>query len=65
MKTNTGEVTLNVVELVILTKSLKVLPEKFHGLVNEEERSRQRYVDLIVNEQSLQTFATRSRIASV
>lgn len=62
MKTNTGELTIKVISLVILSKSLKPLPEKFHGLTNEEERSRRRYVDLFVNEESMQTFVMRSKI---
>jgi len=64
MKTMTGEVTLKCNQLTIISKSLKVLPEKFHGLNNEELRSRQRYVDLIVNEKSRQTFILRSKIIS-
>lgn len=62
MKTNTGLVTLNVTDLKIVSKSLKVLPEKYHGLVDEEIRARNRYVDLIVNDESMQTFIKRSLI---
>ncbi len=62
MKTNTGQVTLNVIDLDIISKSLKVLPEKFHGLVDEEIRARNRYVDLIVNNESMQVFVNRSLI---
>ncbi len=62
MKTNTGEVTLNVEDISIISKSLKVLPEKFHGLVDEEIRARNRYVDLIVNQESMETFVKRSLI---
>ena len=62
MKTNTGEVTLNVSDISIISKSLKVLPEKFHGLVDEEIRARNRYVDLIVNQESMDTFINRSLI---
>jgi len=65
MKTNTGEVTVNVDDITLLSKSLKVLPEKFHGLTDEEARARQRYVDLIVNEESLDTFVKRSKLSSV
>lgn len=62
MKTNTGLVTLNVIDLDIVSKSLKVLPEKYHGLVDEEIRARNRYVDLIVNDESMETFIKRSLI---
>ena len=62
MKTNTGEITINVLEITIVSKSLKVLPEKFHGLQDEEIRARQRYVDLIVNPDSMKTFVLRSLI---
>jgi lysyl-tRNA synthetase class 2 len=65
MKTNTGEITVNVNEIILLSKSLKVLPEKFHGLVDEETRARQRYVDLIVNEESMNAFVIRSKLATV
>jgi lysyl-tRNA synthetase class 2 len=64
MKTNTGELTLRVVKMTLLSKSLKVLPEKFHGLVNEEKRARERYVDLIVNDDSLNSFVIRSKLAA-
>lgn len=62
MKTNTGLITLNVSDLKIVSKALKVLPEKYHGLVDEEIRARNRYVDLIVNDESMQTFIKRSLI---
>ena len=62
MKTNTGEITIKVKTFIILSKSLKPLPEKYHGLTDEEIRARQRYVDLMINEQSMQTFVTRSKI---
>lgn len=65
MKTNTGVVTLDVSYMSIVTKALKVLPEKFHGLVDEESRSRHRYVDLIVNDNSMKTFILRSQIISI
>jgi lysyl-tRNA synthetase class 2 len=62
MKTNTGETTVKIVDFTILSKSLKPLPEKYHGLTDEETRARHRYVDLMTNEESMQTFVTRSRI---
>ena len=62
MKTNTGELTIKVNEYTHLTKSLRPLPEKYHGLQDVEERYRRRYVDLIVNEQSRKTAIARSRI---
>ncbi len=60
--TRTGELSVRVVELVLLTKSLRPLPEKFHGLSDTEIRYRRRYVDLIVNESSRDVFEKRSRI---
>ena len=65
MKTMTGQVTLDVTELKIISKALKVLPEKFHGLNDEELRSRHRYVDLIVNNESMNTFIIRSKIIKI
>ncbi|WP_031488841.1 lysine--tRNA ligase [Ureaplasma canigenitalium] len=62
MKTNSDELTLNISSLKLISKSLKVLPEKYHGLVDEELRARHRYVDLIVNPNSKQTFILRSLI---
>ncbi|WEK82803.1 MAG: lysine--tRNA ligase [Mycoplasma sp.] len=62
MKTNTGELTINVKNFTLLSKSLKPLPEKWHGLVDEEARARHRYVDLIMNDESMQTFVLRSKI---
>jgi len=62
MKTNTGELTIKVTEYTHLTKSLRPLPEKFHGLQDVEERYRRRYVDLIVNEQSRKTAIARAHI---
>ena len=61
-KTKTGEVTVRVNELRLLAKSLRPLPEKFHGLTDQELKYRQRYVDLIVNEDSHLVFVQRSRI---
>lgn len=61
-KTNTGELTVRADELRLLTKSLRPLPEKFHGLADQEVRYRQRYLDLIVNEESRDVFRKRSAI---
>jgi len=61
-KTKTNELTVEVTELVLLTKSLRPLPEKFHGLSDQEIKYRQRYVDLIVNNNTKQTFLKRSKI---
>jgi lysyl-tRNA synthetase class 2 len=60
-RTKTGELTLMVQEVELLTKSLRPLPEKWHGLADQETRYRQRYVDLIVNARSREVFLTRSR----
>ena len=62
MRTKTGELSLRVEELRLLTKSLRPLPDKFHGLSDVEQRYRRRYVDLIVTEEARRTFALRSRI---
>lgn len=62
MKTNTGEMTINVKSFILLAKALKPLPEKWHGLVDEEMRARHRYVDLIMNDESMQRFILRSKI---
>jgi len=61
-KTNKGELTVNATTLRLLVKALRPLPEKFHGLADQELRYRQRYVDLIVNPESRNVFAARSRI---
>jgi lysyl-tRNA synthetase class 2 len=61
-KTRTGELTLRVHELRLLSKSLRPLPEKFHGLTDQEQRYRQRHLDLLVNERSRWVFAVRSRV---
>ncbi|OOG28649.1 lysine--tRNA ligase [Thioalkalivibrio denitrificans] len=61
-KTKTGELTVNVDTLRLLTKSLRPLPEKFHGLSDTETRYRQRYVDLIMNDPVRETFRTRTRV---
>lgn len=63
-KTNTNELTIEVTEIVLLTKSIRPLPEKFHGLSDQETKYRQRYVDLIVNEGTRDTFLKRSKIMS-
>jgi lysyl-tRNA synthetase class 2 len=61
-KTQTGELTVMADEVRLLVKSLRPLPEKYHGLADQETRYRRRYVDLIVNETSRDVFRTRSRI---
>ena len=63
-KTNTGELSIKVTEAVLLTKSLKPLPEKHQGLVDVEQRYRKRYLDLLVNEESREVFLARSKIIS-
>jgi len=63
-KTKTGEISLHAVEVKLLSKSLQPLPEKFHGLTNVDMRYRQRYVDLITNPESKETFIKRSKIIS-
>jgi len=63
-KTKTGEISVHAEKVVLLTKSLQVLPEKFHGLTNTDLRYRQRYVDLIMNEDVKDTFIKRSKIIS-
>ncbi|MDR2365869.1 MAG: lysine--tRNA ligase [Zoogloeaceae bacterium] len=62
MKTRTGELSLKVGELRLLSKSLRPLPDKFHGLTDVERKYRQRCVDLIMNEETRLTFVARSRI---
>ena len=61
-KTKTGEISIHVTELTLLSKSLQILPEKFHGLTNTDLRYRQRYVDLIMNSEVKDTFIKRSKI---
>jgi len=63
-RTQTGELTVMAQELRLLTKSLRPLPEKFHGLEDQETRYRQRYVDLIMNEDSRRVFQTRTAIVA-
>ena len=62
MRTKTGELSVKVSELRLLTKSLRPLPDKFHGLADVEQRYRQRYVDLIVTEEARRTFVQRSKV---
>ncbi|MEM7027543.1 MAG: lysine--tRNA ligase [Pseudomonadota bacterium] len=62
MKTNKGELSVHVNTIRLLTKSLQPLPEKYHGLTDQESKYRQRYVDLIMNDDTRQTFFIRSRI---
>ena len=61
-RTKTGELSVRAERLVLLTKSLRPLPDKWHGIADTELRYRRRYVDLIVNEESRRVFETRSRI---
>lgn len=61
-KTNVGELSVKATEYVFLTKSLRPLPDKHHGLKDVEQRYRQRYLDLMTNQESQKTFITRSRI---
>ncbi len=61
-RTRTGELSVRVTNLRLLTKSLRPLPEKFHGLTDQEQKYRQRYLDLITNEDSRKVFITRSGI---
>ncbi len=63
-KTKTGELSVKVTDLRLLTKSLRPLPEKFHGLTDQEVKYRQRYVDLIVNEETRATFVARSKVVA-
>lgn len=63
-KTKTGEISIHATEVVLLSKSLQILPEKFHGLTDTDTRYRQRYVDLIMNEEVKDTFVKRSKVIS-
>ena len=63
-KTKTGEISIHASELTLLSKSLQVLPEKYHGMTNRDLRYRQRYVDLIMNPEAKDTFIKRSKIIS-
>jgi lysyl-tRNA synthetase class 2 len=64
-KTKTGELSVRVKKIHLLTKSLRPLPDKFHGLIDQELRYRQRYLDLLVNETTRNTFLIRSKIIDV
>jgi len=63
-KTKTDELSVKLTNIILLTKSLRPLPEKFHGLSDQETRYRQRYVDLIMNQEVRETFQMRSKIVS-
>lgn len=63
-KTKTGEISIHAAEVTLLSKSLQILPEKYHGLVNTDIRYRQRYTDLIMNGEVKDTFVKRSKIIS-
>lgn len=63
-RTKTGEMSIHAAKVTLLSKSLQILPEKYHGLVNTDIRYRQRYTDLIMNEDVKKTFVARSRIIS-
>ena len=63
-RTQTGEITVHVQQVTLLSKSLRPLPEKYHGMTNTDLRYRQRYVDLIMNPEVRATFITRSRVIS-
>ena len=64
MKTKTGELSVKVTSLRLLTKSLRPLPDKFHGMADQEQKYRQRYVDLITDEQARKRFVARSKAVS-
>ena len=63
-KTKTGEMSIHATEVTLLTKSLQILPEKFHGMTNTDLRYRQRYLDLIMNQDAKEVFVKRSKIIS-
>ena len=63
-KTKTGELSVKVKKIVLLTKALRPLPDKFHGLTDQETRYRQRYLDMIANEETRHTFLVRSKITN-
>lgn len=65
MKTKTGELSVDATEVRLISKNLRPLPEKFHGLSDMEQRYRQRYLDLIINDSSKDTFIKRSKIIQV
>ncbi|TKV30198.1 lysine--tRNA ligase, partial [Citrobacter sp. TBCS-11] len=64
MKTDMGELSIKAKKLTFLSKALRPLPEKFHGLTDTETRYRKRYLDLISNKESFNRFVTRSKIIS-
>src|SRR3990167_9400875 len=64
-KTKTGELSVKVKKIQLLTKAIRPLPDKFHGLTDQETRYRQRYLDLIANEEARKTFIMRSKITDV
>ncbi|MBQ3029853.1 MAG: lysine--tRNA ligase, partial [Agathobacter sp.] len=61
-RTKTGEISIHAEEMIMLSKSLQILPEKYHGLTDTDTRYRQRYVDLIMNEDAKDTFVKRSKV---
>lgn len=61
-RTKMGEISIHATEVTLLTKSLQILPEKFHGMTNTDLKYRQRYIDLIMNQESKETFIKRSKI---
>ena len=61
-RTRTGEISIHAEKMTLLSKSLQILPEKFHGLTDTDTRYRQRYVDLIMNQDSKNVFIKRSQI---
>lgn len=63
-KTKTGEISVHASQVILLSKSLQILPEKYHGLTNTDMRYRQRYIDLIMNQDVKDTFVKRSKIIS-
>lgn len=63
-ETKTGEISIHAEELILLTKSMQPLPEKFHGLTDTDQRYRQRYIDLVMNPEVRETFVKRSKIIS-
>ena len=63
-RTMKGEISIHVTEITLLSKSLQILPEKYHGLTNTDTRYRQRYIDVIMNEEVKDTFIKRSKIIS-
>lgn len=64
-KTKTGELSIKVKRIVLLTKAIRPLPDKFHGLTDHETRYRQRYLDLIANEETRRTFLIRTKVTNV